>query len=234
MMALIAAERFQFQVYILLSIGVIIGTAILYNFNKQIYKPFIGQINPIILMVIVSFLGFFLLALLLERGWFEIFERTNFNGWIVAVGLAGLFAVVIIFIDSRVVLPPDTNRPYPDSLLFYPTVGYFVEIIFHVLPLTILLLLTTSLFRNFSFESLVWPCIILVALLEPFFQTWIGFSRPYPVWVMAIIAVNIFLINFAQLYLFKRYDFVTMYWMRIVYYLLWHIIWGILRLRILF
>jgi hypothetical protein len=185
-------------------------------------------------MLTVSFLGFFLLAFLLTRGWFEIFDVSNIKGWIVAGVLAGLFAMVMIFIDSRVILPADVNRPYPDALLFYPTIGFVVEIIFHVLPLTLLLVLATSLFRNLSFESVIWPCIIVVALLEPLFQTWFGFSRPYPGWVLAIIAVNIFLINLAQLYLFKRYDFVTMYSMRLVYYLLWHIIWGILRLRILF
>jgi hypothetical protein len=233
-MTLIAAERLQFQVYVILSLGVTLGTAILIYFNKDIYKPFFGRFNPIIVMLIVSFLGFFLLAFLLARGWFEIFNISNLQGWIVAAGLAGLFAVVMIFIDSRVILPPDVNRPFPDALLFYPTIGFVVEIIFHVLPLTLLLVLATSIFRNLSFENIIWPCIIIVALLEPLFQTWFGFSRPYPGWVLAIIAVNIFLINLAQLYLFKRYDFVTMYSMRLFYYLLWHIIWGILRLRILF
>lgn len=231
---LIAAERLQFQVYVILSLSVTFATAILYYFNKDIYKPFIGRFNPIIVMLVVSLLGFFLLAFLLARGWFEIFEVSNIKGWIVAVGLAILFTAVIIFIDSRVILPPDINRPYPDSLLFYPTIGFVVEIIFHVLPLTILLFLVTSLFKNLDFQSVVWPCILIVALLEPIFQTWFGFSRPYPAWVMAIIALNIYLINLAQLYLFKRYDFVTMYSMRLTYYLLWHIIWGILRLRILF
>lgn len=39
---------------------------------------------------------------------------------------------------------------------------------------------------------------------------------------------------YTRLALFKRYDFVTMYTFRLVYYLLWHIVWGVIRLRLLF
>lgn len=233
-MELFAAERPQFLVYIALSLAVTAGTAVLFYYNREIYQPFIGRLNPVLVMVLISVLGFFLLAFLLNRGWFAIFESQNVKGWLVAGGLAMLFAGLMIFFDSRVVLPADVNRPFPDSLLFYPTIGFVVEIVFHVLPLTLLLLLATFLFKNRSFESLVWPCIFLVALLEPIFQTWFGFSRPYPAWVLAFVAVHNFLLNFTQLALFKRYDFVTMYSFRLVYYLFWHIIWDFFRLRILF
>jgi len=234
LMELVAAERPQFFVYIAISLAVTLGTAVLYYYNREIYQPFIGRLNPVLVMALISVLGFFLLAVLLARGWFAIFESQNITGWLVAGGLAVLFALAMIFFDSRVVLPPDVNRPFPDSLLFYPTVGFVVEIVFHVLPLTLLLLLATALFKNLAFESLVWPCILLVALLEPIFQTWFGFSRPYPVWVFAFVAVHNFLLNFTQLALFKRYDFVTMYSFRLVYYIFWHIIWDFIRLRILF
>ena len=38
----------------------------------------------------------------------------------------------------------------------------------------------------------------------------------------------------AQLLIFKKYDFNSMYAFRLVYYLFWHIGWGHLRLRLLF
>ncbi|MCB9291467.1 MAG: hypothetical protein H6560_29470 [Lewinellaceae bacterium] len=43
-------------------------------------------------------------------------------------------------------------------------------------------------------------------------------------------SLHIFLINLIQLWLFKRYDFVSMYTFRLVYYLIWHIGWGWVRL----
>ena len=231
---LLQTEQQQFLVYLVLSAVVTLGTAVQVTRRPQIYRPFIGSIHPVLFIVFTSVLGGVLLAFLLARGWFSIFELQNLKGWFVASGLALLFAAVMIVIDSSIILPEDVNRPFPDSLLFYPTVGFVAEILFHVLPLTLLLFLATSLFKSLSFEAVVWPCIFLVALLEPAFQTWAGYSRPYPTWVMALIAVPIFLLNFTQLALFKRYDFVTMYSFRLVYYLLWHIVWGVIRLRVLF
>ena len=81
---------------------------------------------------------------------------------------------------------------------------------------------------------MIWPCILVVALLEPIFQTVLGFSQPYPTWVTIGVFANIFLINIFQLLIFKRYDFVSMYSFRLVYYAIWHIIWGVLRLKLLF
>ena len=135
---------------------------------------------------------------------------------------------------DRIVLPEDVNRPFPDSLLFYPTIGFVAEIIFHVLPLTLLLFLLTTLFKGLTFEQLIWPCVFIVALLEPIFQTSFSLSEGYPWTAVIFIALHNFLFNFIQLTLFKQYDFVTMYSFRLVYYLLWHIIWGVIRLQLLF
>jgi hypothetical protein len=70
--------------------------------------------------------------------------------------------------------------------------------------------------------------------LEPVFQTTLGFSRAYPSWVTGFVALHIFLLNLCQLAIFKRYDFVSMYSFRLMYYLLWHIVWGVIRLKLLF
>ena len=40
--------------------------------------------------------------------------------------------------------------------------------------------------------------------------------------------------KFKELLIFKRYDFIAMYAFRLVYYLIWHIVWGYARLRSLF
>jgi hypothetical protein len=42
------------------------------------------------------------------------------------------------------------------------------------------------------------------------------------------------LINLCQLLIFRRYDFISMYTFRIAYYMLWHVLWGYARLRLLF
>lgn len=233
-LTLISSELLQFVVYGIIALLVIVGTAVLFARDKVIYQPFFGRFHPVAVMVVVAILGFVLLTLFLARGWFVIFQAQNWRGWLSAAALGALLAAIMILFDSQVLLPEDVNRPYPAALLFYPTIGFVVEIIFHVLPLAILLFAATALFKSVTFEQLVWPCIFFVALLEPFFQTWWGFSRPYPWWVLGIVALIIFLINLAQLALFKQYDFASMYALRLVYYLLWHVVWGVIRLRVLF
>lgn len=37
-----------------------------------------------------------------------------------------------------------------------------------------------------------------------------------------------------QLHVFRRFDFVSMLSLRLVYYVYWHLIWGAIRLRVLF
>ena len=231
---LISTEQLQYIVYLAISLAVIICTGILYFHNKLIYQPFFGQINPIVGIVVISLLGFILLTYLLARGWFVIFQVQNLQGLAFAAALATLLALIMILFDSRIVLPEDVNRPFPDSLLFYPTIGFVAEIVFHVLPLTLLLFLLTTLFKGLTFEQLIWPCVFIVALLEPIFQTSFSLSEGYPWTAVIFIALHNFLFNFIQLTLFKQYDFVTMYSFRLVYYLLWHIIWGVIRLQLLF
>lgn len=170
---------------------------------------------------------------MLSRGWFSIYKAGGFNGILVAAGLAALPGLAIILLDLKAIFPQDTNRPFPDSLFFYPIFGFVVEVIFHLLPLALFLFILTSVFK-LSFENVIWPCILAIALLEPIFQTVLGFSKPYPIWVTIGVFANIFLINIFQLLIFKRYDFVSMFSFRLVYYFIWHIGWGYLRLKLLF
>ena len=234
MMEFISAERNQFLVYFALSLSVVVCTALLHGRNSTIYQPFVGERSPVIAVVLISILGFVLLTILLARGWFSIVQAQFLQGLAVAGGLAVLFSLVMIIADTVIVLPADINRPFPDSLLFYPSIGFAVEILFHVLPLTLLLVVVTSLSESLTFDRVIWPAILFVALLEPIYQTAFGFSGSYPIWVFGFIALHIFLLNLCQLVLFKHYDFVSMYFFRLAYYLLWHIVWGVIRLKLLF
>lgn len=50
-------------------------------------------------------------------------------------------------------------------------------------------------------------------------------------WRGVYVGVHVFVFNWFQMYLFRRYDFFGMYSFRIVYHLHWHILWGYARLR---
>jgi len=230
---LFSSERNQFLVFIGISLAIALLTVILYFRNAFLFQAFFGKLNPLLVILVLILLGTVLSVFMLSRGWFVVHRAGEYRGFLVAAGLASLLGLGIILVDLKAIFPADTNRPFPDSLFFYPIFGFVVEVVFHLLPLALLLLGLTSI-KGISFEKVILPCILFVALLEPIFQTALGFSRPYPAWVTAYVFVHIFLINLFQLLIFKRYDFVSMYSVRLVYYAIWHIVWGQVRLSLLF
>jgi len=232
-METLLTERNQVLVFLGIALFIVILTGILNIRNAFLFQAFFGKLHPFLAVFIIILLGTVLSVFFLSRGWFLVHKAGEYKGILVAAGLAALPGVVIILIDLKAVFPADTNRPFPDALFFYPIFGFVVEVVFHMLPLALLLFILTSIF-NVNFEKVIWSCTLVVAILEPIFQTVLGFSKPYPTWVTVSVFVNILLINLFQLSIFKRYDFVSMYSFRLVYYAIWHIIWGYLRLRFLF
>jgi hypothetical protein len=233
--SIISKEKLQYIVFIGLSVGAIGLAAILHFFNNLIFERLIGSINPLIAAFFVVFLGFISLSFLLSRGWFSIYKKENLKGLLRRSGPAALFVLITILVDIKVPFPVDLNILFPESLLFYPAIGFFVEILFHVLPLSVLLISLTSIFKNISYRKIIWICILIVSLLEPTFQTILmGSSNQYPLWASPIVWLNLFLFNVSQVLIFKRYDFISMYSFRLTYYMLWHIVWGYIRLKLLF
>jgi hypothetical protein len=216
----------------LLSISTLSMAALLYLFNSQTFRIFFGDNNPFIILISLSILGLLLARKFGELG-FEIYCQENLKLRYRYFAFAVLLAMIIISIDLYVVFPGDMNVIFPYSVLYYPVFGYVVEILFHMTPLFLLLFIAKRLFNNTN--NIIIPGIIFfVSLLEPFFQVSLGFSSSVPTWTMCYVGVHIFLINIIQLMLFWRFDFVSMYSFRMLYYLFWHIIWGYLRLHILF
>ena len=230
----IATAQTQYVVYAGLVLSVLICAGILMARGSTLYQVFFGVLNPILVIVGFSLLGALLLTYLMASGWFAIFRPPHLQATVVAAAVALLFAAAMILADILIVFPADVNRLFPESLPFYYSIAFVVEVLFHLLPLSILLFFLNALPGELNFARIIWPCILLVALLEPAFQTVMGFSRVYPPWVTLFVAVHIYLFNVAQLAVFQRYDFVSMLSVRLVYYLLWHILWGMLRLRWLF
>ncbi len=232
---LISKERLQYVIISALSIGAVGLTGIIYFSNNLCFERFIGSINPLIAAIFIIFLGVILLSFLLSQGWFAIYKKENQKGLSCRSALAALFVLITILVDLKVVFPAGLNILFPESLLFYPAIGFFVEIIFHVLPLSVLLISLTSILENISYKKIIWICILIVSLLEPIYQTIpMASSNQYPLWAVAIFWLNLFLFNLSQLLIFRRYDFISMYSFRLVYYMFWHVGWGSIRFKLLF
>jgi hypothetical protein len=210
-------------------------TATLYFSDEQFFKRYIGSINPLLACSIIILAGFILLSFLLYKDWFAIYKKGNFKKGLRAALLALLFVPVSILVDIKVGFWKDLNVQFPESLLFYPAIGFIVEMLFHVLPLTVLLFLLTFIFKNANHQNIIWISILIVSLLEPLYQTREMFSSGhFPSWSSVLVLFNLIVFNLLQLIIFRRYDFISMYSFRLVYYLIWHIGWGYFRLELLF
>lgn len=225
----------QYQAFIGLSIGVMVLVGIGYFSDNLLFQRFLGGINPLAVGFFIVVLGFVLLAFLLSKDWFSIYKKGSLKGLLYASGLAAIFGSIAILVDFTArVYPADINIQFPESLVYYPAIGFFVEILFQVLPLTVILVILTSLSKKISFNKIMWVSIFVASLPEPVFQVTSLFSGQSLLWFAVFELARIFLVILSQLTFFRRYDFVTMYWFRIVYYIFWHILWGNLRLVLLF
>ena len=228
----VSTIRIQYQIFSVLLITVVFTTWLLSYTNSLLFQRFLGELNPVFTIFIISILGFLALFLLLSKAWFSIYKKDNLTKFLHISWLSIVFASIAILIDLKIVFPAEMNISFPTSLLFYPVIGFFAEILFHVLPMTMLLLSFASVFKNTSHEKLIWICIIIVATLEPVYQAF--YMGSYSGWAIVAVWLNLFIFNLTQLLIFKRYDFISMYLFRLIYYAIWHVIWGHARLTVLF
>ena len=197
------------------------------------FGRFIGELSPVAVITAASIVGGLCLGLLRTLDGFAVMEgRETLKG----IGISALAATVrgclAIGIDLVFRYPAGINVPVPQALLFYPAVGLVAEVVFHLVPLTLLLLVTKPLRSRFGQNRLTIAAIALVTIAEPVFQAMFDVD-PFSGRSIATF-FNVSLIAGLQLLVFRRFDFVTMYAFRMIYYTYWHIIWGVIRLQVLF
>lgn len=207
-----------------LSLSILLLTAILHIWDASVFVQYLGQLDPILGVLLVISVGISLVRYLEKSEQKLMLNSFEWEGLLTSSLFSACFGVIIILIDFTGIFPDNINVGYPICLIFYPVMAYIVEILFHLLPI--------SLLSKFNLDDT--RAYYLIALIEPAFQLVIGGVDSTIFWASMIVSFHIFLINVAQLYVFKKYGFLTMYWLRFGYYLIWHEIWGVLRLGILF
>lgn len=231
----ISRDRSQYLVFIVMAVGMLVFVGFLYLSNDVLFQRFLGKANPLTVFLFTTVLGTVLWFILLSQQWFAVHEKTNLKVLLYSTSLAALLGIIMILVDSKIIFSADMNILFPESLLFYPAMAFLVEILFHVLPLTVLLFIMGSFLKDVKFEVVFWICVLIVASLEPTYQMMdMVTSNRFQVSAIAFVGIHIFLINFFELLIFKKQGFISMYTFRLVYYLFWHIVWGNARLELLF
>ncbi len=221
--------------YILLAVVVFSFTIIGYAPARSFFNKFLFGFSPFVAIPISVFLGFCCLIILHLRDWFQIFTPNDPKRVFPILGLSAFLPLVAVIVDLTAHFPKEMNQSFPGSLAFYPSIAFVVEVVFHLIPITILCFLFNLVIPNSKKAMVTWSALFLVAFFEPTFQIVnMKASSSYSSLVLITIFINLLVFNFAQLLLFKRSGFLTMYASRLVYYLIWHVLWGYFRLGIIY
>lgn len=224
--------RGQYAFYAVLCLIALAFTAIAIPSAGLYFNRFFGPVHPLLAVAAASVLGAAALWVLTRFGFAIIKGRPTLRGIGLSAVLATVLAVAIMVADFFIRYPRDLNVPLPQALLFYPAIGLVAEIVFHLLPLAVLVPVLNLIAGRIGQERVVWLSILLVAVCEPTFQVALGGG--HSVWGNVYTWMHVFVIALLQLYVFRRFDFAAMYSFRLFYYAYWHILWGTFRLRVLF
>jgi len=214
--------------FLLISIVAIGLTAWQVRVDRSVFERFLGGLEPVGAMTGVAVLGGVVLAYLQGASDFAVFGP---GAWKSAVSIIAwavpLLAVAAIGADIVLRFAEDTNVAMPDALRFYPAIAVFVEIALHVVPIAVLV---AFLGMPTGLDATFWRIAIPVALIEAVIQAVYATSISTSVFS----GVHLVVVGVAQVWIFWRFGFVWMLAFRLVYYSLWHVAWGVLRLTLLF
>lgn len=225
-------RRFPVRPLVVTAALVLAGIALAARDNSVDFRPYFGGLPPLVAASIVCLTGMLALFTLQQRFGFCVKKsRPVRHGWLVAAGLAVPFTVAVTVADLTLQFPSDINVRLPASLFFYPAMGLIAQLSLHVVPLALVLLAFSKVFRSFPGEHQIGVAITLASLPEAAFQ--IGHLHTSDGKLDALgvfVVLQLFVFGLTELTLFRRFDFVCMYVFRLTYYGYWHIVWGALRI----
>lgn len=201
---------------------------------SEAFRPYFGGVDPVLALAIASLVGAMSLTYLRKRWSFPIGSTAGLPDLLRVAGIASAFALPVIVLDIFVGFPRGMNVAWPTAFLFYPSIAWFVEMALHVTPFATLLLLFGGLVDRIGEVRLAGACIVLVSLIEPVIQVVLAPPGEFPALATAYVALHVFAFGLAQFWTFRRFGFAPMLAFRLVYYLWWHIVWGHVRLQLLF
>lgn len=123
---------------------------------------------------------------------------------------------------------PSVMVPFPGSLFVYSAGAVFVEVVFRLLPIPLLLWLISSLLlRGRGQEPVFWVLAVLSSLIEPLTQGVVTSVLPPLPW--AVVLALTFSVNMAQVALFRRYGLLSAITLRLAFYVVTYGIGAMLR-----
>jgi hypothetical protein len=154
-----------------------------------------------------------------------------------AIGVAAVLIDIVThgtkFIEAQLG-EASFNVSFPTSLLVYTAGAVSVEMLYRLLPFPLLMGLIGYIIlrRRWEHRTFVVLAVILslfegltqglgLLFMKPSENVWVPFFTVF----LPYFATN-YPLNLAQAFLFRRYGLLASYFMRVGYYLIWHILYG--------
>ena len=220
------ARKFRDQQF-LLAAFVAAGLAVYFvpSLAREPFARILGSLPALIALAICLPAGLLALVALHRNGWpVPHVQGTAARPRIATLFLLGaLWSLPMVLLDIARPFPAEINVPPPPALLFYPVIALLAEVVFHLCPLALLV----TIFRSSDRSALA---LLLTAAVEPAYQSFLVAGAPETVLLMALLIYGFSLL---QLEMFRRRGVLALIAMRLGYYLIWHILWGTVRLDLL-
>jgi hypothetical protein len=127
---------------------------------------------------------------------------------------------------AEAVKVPSINVPFPESILFYSGGAIVVEALYRLILITLpLWLIANVILRKRGQAPVFWVLALLTSALEPVGLIDILAGYPYLMLVMAVAGYGF---NVFEAWLFWRHGFIAPLVFRLAFYLVWHIVGGVL------
>jgi hypothetical protein len=155
------------------------------------------------------------------RAWFaQSGWRVLVAGWI--FGVLDVLAIKVIQHPQPYTELPPFLQPFPYSLLLYTSGALEIEVMYRLIPLTLIMLLAMRYAAPAWQQRIFWIAAVLTALREPLEQWPSG-----PAWFVVYAFITGFGMNLLQAACYRKHGFMASLLLRLGHYLVWHILLGV-------
>lgn len=180
------------------------------------------------LLLVLS--GFIMVPLQKVAGFPDLFDKEvqGRKRFIEPFGIGIIFAIADVVVFKLILHPepyttlPPFLQPFPYSILLYFSGAVYCEVLYRLLPFTLILSVVSLITHGKGAGRYFWILAVLTSFWEPLEQT--GNAMP---WVMVYTFLSGFLFNFLQAVYYKKAGFLSSLSVRLGHYFLWHILLGI-------
>ena len=121
-----------------------------------------------------------------------------------------------------------TDVAFPASIFVYSAAAIFVEVVYRLLTIPLLLALISVVVRSQGArEKVFWTLAILTSLIEPITNT--AASQYLTPLALTFVLVQAFAANFLQAVFFRKYGFLAAILLRVAFYVPFHVIGSFLK-----